>query len=307
MRLVTLPVAALEVCDRTRVRAQKPRANSEIVAEYAEAYECGLITEPLDVFRENGTERYIVADGEHRLLALQRAKIAKVECRLHEGDEIAALDFAIGCNQAHGLRRTERDRYHAFVRMMETSLRSKYRTDTDISDKLGVSIRTVKRYRAQWRDSEGGDTAQKEQARATAEKHNPQKAGNMTRVMSRVSSDTSSVKGAVMNPPESAAQGSEAGNRATPVGVGPGRVRPPVPALGSDTSSLSAPTGGESETEPAGSDSRHGRQPPRVSVDGSQEQWTDRDEKAYRAIRQAWDAATTAARVRFMAEERRGV
>jgi hypothetical protein len=43
--------------------------------------------------------------------------------------------------------------------------------------------------------------------------------------------DTSarSVKGAVMNPPESAAQGSEAGNRETPVGVDAGRVRPPVP------------------------------------------------------------------------------
>jgi hypothetical protein len=44
--------------------------------------------------------------------------------------------------------------------------------------------------------------------------------------------DTSarSVKGAVMNPPESAAQGSEAGNRNKPVGVGAGQVRPPVPA-----------------------------------------------------------------------------
>jgi predicted RNase H-like nuclease (RuvC/YqgF family) len=32
-----------------------------------------------------------------------------------------------------------------------------------------------------------------------------------------------------MNPPESAAQGSEAGNRNMPVGVDAGRVRPPVP------------------------------------------------------------------------------
>lgn len=43
--------------------------------------------------------------------------------------------------------------------------------------------------------------------------------------------DTSAqrVKGAVMNPPESAAQGSEVGNRNTPVGVEPEQVRPPVP------------------------------------------------------------------------------
>jgi hypothetical protein len=38
-----------------------------------------------------------------------------------------------------------------------------------------------------------------------------------------------SVKGAVMNPPESAAQGSEAGNRNKPVGVETGQVRPPAP------------------------------------------------------------------------------
>ena len=39
-----------------------------------------------------------------------------------------------------------------------------------------------------------------------------------------------SVKGAVMNPPESAAQGSEAGNRNMPSGVTPGQLRPAVPA-----------------------------------------------------------------------------
>lgn len=49
--------------------------------------------------------------------------------------------------------------------------------------------------------------------------------------------DTSAqgVKGAVMNPPESAAQGSEAGNRSKPIGVDVGPVRPPVPAPESDS------------------------------------------------------------------------
>ena len=184
MKTTTLAVSSLEVCDRTRVRHQKPKDSSDIVQEYAEAYECGQILEPLDVFREHGTERYIVADGEHRLLALRRAKIKQIECRLHEGDEVAALDFAIGCNQAHGVRRTERDKYHALVRIMETALRDKYRTDTELSEKLGVSIRTIKRYKVEWRNSEGGDEqvqAKKKNAQARAEKHHP---GNVTRVMS---------------------------------------------------------------------------------------------------------------------------
>lgn len=177
MELVKLRVADLEVCDRTRVRKIKPKENSEIVIEYAEAYECGLITAPLDVFRERGTERYTVADGEHRLLALRRAGIETVECRLHEGDEIAALDFAISCNQSHGLRRTKADKYHAFCQIMETpALRAKYRTDTELSEKIGVSIPTIQRYKAEWRNSEGGDArvrARKDKARESAAKNTP--------------------------------------------------------------------------------------------------------------------------------------
>lgn len=174
MNTVEMDVANLEVCDRTRVRKTKPNINGDIVEEYAEAYRCGLILEPLDVFREKGTERYIVADGEHRLLALQRAKIKKVAVRMHDGDEVAALDFAIGCNHAHGVRRTKADKYHAFVRIMETSLRDKYRTDTDLSEKIGVSKRTIADYKAQWRNSDsGGDRAaqrKKQEAREQAEK-----------------------------------------------------------------------------------------------------------------------------------------
>lgn len=176
MGLTTMKVAALEVCDRVRVRCQIPKAASDVVQEYADAYRCGLLTEPLDVFREKGTERYVVADGENRLLALRVAKVDEVEVRLHEGDEIAALDFAIGCNQAHGLRRTKQDRLHAFTRIMETpSLRSKYRTDTELADKIGTAIRTIADYKVQWRNSDGGDArvrAKKAAANGSAAKHN---------------------------------------------------------------------------------------------------------------------------------------
>lgn len=175
MRVQTIKVAALEVCDRTRVRHQAPKAASDVVQEYADAYRCGLLLEPLDVFREKGTERYIVADGEHRLLALRAAKVEEVDVRMHEGDEVAALDFAIGCNQSHGLRRSKADKYHAFQRIMETpTLRAKYPTDTNLADKIGVAIRTVSDYKVQWRNSDGGDKrvrAKKEESRTAADKH----------------------------------------------------------------------------------------------------------------------------------------
>lgn len=174
MSTTTMQVSALEVCDRTRVRKIRPNINSDIVEEYAEAYKCGLIVEPLDVFQEKGTERFIVADGEHRLLALQRAKIKSVEVRIHSGDEIAAFDYAIGCNHAHGLRRTKADKYHAFEGIMETPLREKYRTDTDLAEKIGVSKATIARYKVDWRNSESADhetRRRKEAAKTSATKN----------------------------------------------------------------------------------------------------------------------------------------
>lgn len=191
-----MQVAALEVCDRVRVRHQRPREGTDVVLDYADAYRCGLITEPLDVFREKGTERYIVADGENRLLALRAAKIKEVDVRLHEGDEVAALDFAIGCNQSHGLRRTKADKYHAFVRIMETpTLKSKYPTDTDLSEKIGVSKRTIADYKVEWRNSESSDRQSrraKEDSKAAAKKFTGNGAEPRTEVKKKPKADSPS-------------------------------------------------------------------------------------------------------------------
>lgn len=194
--IMTLAVADLETCDRVRPRHQRPRDGSDVVLEYAEAYQCGLITEPLDVFREKGAERYIVADGENRLLALRRAKIKQIECRVYEGDEIDALDFATSCNKAHGLRRTKADIVHALTRILETPrLRSKYRTDTNLSEHLGISVASVKRYKALWRDDEKSDDPEpvrraKETSRQTAEKHTSPSAVNGSVSRSQVIENT---------------------------------------------------------------------------------------------------------------------
>ena len=255
MKTVTLPVSALEVCDRTRVRHQKPKDGTDIILEYAEAYQCGLILEPLDVFREKGTERYIVADGEHRLLALRRAKIKEVECRLHEGDEVDALDFAIRCNRTHGVRRTKADIYHAFKRIKETPrLRDKYRTDTELSEQLGISIRTVKSYGAEWRNSDGGDArvrAQKEKAQERAATHAP-KAGNVQVARSKDTQNQQATKNQL------ASRAVAAATPAAEVAETP------------DWADIAA--------------------------------WTDADEATYAALRNAWNAATSAARDRFLDE-----
>ena len=172
--IMKLPVNSLETSSRVRVRKQAPKESGDVVLDYAEAYKCGLIVEPLEVFQEPGTERYLIADGEHRLLGLVKAKIKEVEVRLHKGDEIAALDFALGCNHAHGLPRTKADKYHAFCMIAETpELSEKYRTDSEKSEKIGVSKRTISSYGAEWRESQSSNQSvrrAKSAAKSSAQK-----------------------------------------------------------------------------------------------------------------------------------------
>lgn len=158
-RLITL--------DETRTRAVRPSIESDVVERYAEAYRAGEMSEPLHVFYDG--KRYVVADGEHRLLAAELAGVDDVEAVIHEGDEIDALDFAAGCNHTHGLPATKEDRFHTYCRIMDTPrLRQKY-DDSDLAEKLHVSQRTIEKYKAEWREAPGGDATAKRGARKNAE------------------------------------------------------------------------------------------------------------------------------------------
>jgi hypothetical protein len=274
----TLPIAQLETCDRVRVRKVRPKPDSELVLEYAEAYEAGLLLEPLDVFQEKDTKRYVVADGEHRLLAAQRAKIAKVPVRLHEGDEIDAIEFAMRCNQAHGLRLTKADRYHQFCRLMEIQrLKSKYRTDSDLSEQLGVTIRTIHKYKAEWRNSEGGSAlvrAAKSQLNGSAAKHpgRPPKEPESALDMKPSYPQTRAVE---PNPETSARKAIE-----------PRGTRPqPKP-----------------QPQPLTTEQRRVAKEVRGSTKRHQGDWTSADEHALNALKREWARATGPARKRFLAE-----
>lgn len=148
-----LPVAMLEPLPR-RVRPHEPDADT--VARYADIYRdetARLSMPPLVVFQERGCERYIVGDGEHRLEGAKRAKLEELPVDLREGDEIDALDFALGRNVDHGLPRTMAGAWHVFCLLMDLpALRSRHRTDQEKADAIGVSRRTVVSYKADYRD-----------------------------------------------------------------------------------------------------------------------------------------------------------
>ena len=92
----------------TQVRAG---LNEATVADYAEALADGAKFPPVVVFHDG--ERYIAADGFHRVHAAIRVGATQIECDVRKGSKADALKFALGCNAHHGLRRTNADKRHA--------------------------------------------------------------------------------------------------------------------------------------------------------------------------------------------------
>jgi uncharacterized ParB-like nuclease family protein len=92
----------------TQVRAG---LNETTVADYAEALAEGAKFPPVIVFHDG--DRYIAADGFHRIHAAVRNGATQIECDVRKGGKTDALKFALGCNAHHGLRRTNADKRHA--------------------------------------------------------------------------------------------------------------------------------------------------------------------------------------------------
>ncbi len=82
-----LRVNQIEECSRIQVRQRNDVA---VVNDYAEAFIAGAEFPSIVVFQEQGTERYIVSDGHHRLRAARQAQIPSIDVELIEGDETAA-------------------------------------------------------------------------------------------------------------------------------------------------------------------------------------------------------------------------
>ena len=94
----------------TQVRAG---LNEATVSDYAEALADGAKFPPVVVFHDGN--RYIAADGFHRVHAALRNRAREIECDVRKGSKADALKFALGCNAHHGLRRTNADKRHAIA------------------------------------------------------------------------------------------------------------------------------------------------------------------------------------------------
>jgi uncharacterized ParB-like nuclease family protein len=156
-----LDVNSIEHSPRVKVRLGMHAAT---VARYAEAFESGAIMDPIDVFREKGTDRFVLADGSHRLAAAHRTQRKTIATVVHEGDETDALKFALRCNAKHGLLRRDSD-VQVCIRslMLNASLTNKYKTHQERAELLGMSYGSYQRHFAKYRTSSGGSDEEKDE------------------------------------------------------------------------------------------------------------------------------------------------
>lgn len=119
----------------------------EVMEDYAEQMRAGVEFPPITVFFDG--REYWLADGFHRLGAALRVRPADpIEAEVIQGSQTEAQWYSFGVNKTHGLRRTKEDR----VRAIKAALRhpeGMKRSDNDIAKHVGVSDKTVAKYRAE--------------------------------------------------------------------------------------------------------------------------------------------------------------
>lgn len=87
--------------------------DQKTVTEYAEAMLNGEVFPPVAVFHDGVS--YYLADGFHRYLASKQVKANHIEAEVTTGTLRNALEFAIGTNDKHGLKRSIKDKRKAVL------------------------------------------------------------------------------------------------------------------------------------------------------------------------------------------------
>lgn len=134
----TLKIAEIHIDGGTQPRASIDEA---VVAEYAAAIEAGAAFPPLTVVFDG--KKHWLADGFHRILALERLNRTHAECVVKKGTLDDAKWLAAGANVSHGLRRTNADKRAAVLMALATE-KGKEASERELAKWCGVSHEMVR-------------------------------------------------------------------------------------------------------------------------------------------------------------------
>jgi hypothetical protein len=139
-------IALAQIVREPSLNCRADGLNEATAIEYSEAIAAGAKLPPVTVYFDG--ERYLLADGFHRCRAHELAGKAEIECAVHRGGEREARLFSVGCNAAHGLRRTTADKVRAVTLLLLDGEWSR-KSDRWIADTCGVGHPFVAKLRGQ--------------------------------------------------------------------------------------------------------------------------------------------------------------
>lgn len=146
----------LMIAEVRRDGGTQPRAaiDPQTVEEYAEAYARGdQLPDPL-VFYDGS--QYWLADGFHRVAALQSNGCTAAVFWLRQGTQRDAVLYSCGANARHGLRRSNADKRRAVEVLVRDEEWGK-KSDRWIAEQCAVDHKTVGRWRAELGGSSAGE------------------------------------------------------------------------------------------------------------------------------------------------------
>lgn len=159
MSFEKLAIDSIKVDAGTQVRASM---DPESVKTYAEALKANAAArpdhDPVVVFR-TATGENVLASGFHWVAAARLANVPELRVKVEKGTVRDALLYAMGTNEAHGLRLTNADKRHK-VKMMLTDAVWGKRSNAWIAAQCKVSDHTVEEVRKAMQPAGNGTTSQ---------------------------------------------------------------------------------------------------------------------------------------------------
>jgi transposase len=124
---------------------QRVEMHQSVIRDYAEAMKRGDKFPPVLVYSDG--KKHWLSDGFHRIQAAKNTELKTIEAEIREGDKLDALEYALGANAAHGLRRTNACKRKAVLTALTTP-RWKKESNREIARMCRVSeglVRIIKK------------------------------------------------------------------------------------------------------------------------------------------------------------------
>jgi ParB-like nuclease domain len=148
--MARIAIDLIEASAATQIRV---RLDQDKIEEYAQAIRDGAAFPAITVFAEQGSERFILADGFHRLAAAKKAEREEIGAEVKLGGLHEALHYALGCNAEHGLPRNSSDKRHAVLMALKDPHYEQYSL-RDIGELCRVSHSLVQSIKAEQNETE---------------------------------------------------------------------------------------------------------------------------------------------------------